>query len=312
MKLVFLDAKTVGDVPNLGAFESFGEFITYPTTSAEERQARIADADIIITNKVIIDKEMMTHAKKLKLICIAATGKNNIDLQAAEEKGIVVKNAAGYSTDSVAQWTFALALQAINKTAYYNRYVQSGEYCNSDTFTHPGPAFWELKGKTYGIVGLGNIGKKVAGIARAFGANVVYYSTSGSHDEEGYQRVTLDELLATADVVSIHAPLNDNTKNLIGAAELKRMKNTAILINVGRGGIVDEAALASALNSAEIAAAGLDVYEQEPMRKDNPLLAVSDKDRLIMLPHIAWASIEARTRLMDIVHDNIREFLEEE
>ena len=309
MKIVFLDAKTVGDDIDLSIFEEFGEFIAYPTTKREETVERIKDADIVITNKVVLDKDILEKADKLKLICVAATGYNNIDIETAKKKGIAVTNVAGYSTESVVQHTFAMLFYLLEHLRYYDDYVKSGEYAKSDIFTHLGRPFWEVHGKTWGIIGLGTIGRRVAEVAESFGANVIYASTSGVDRKEKYPRYDLDELLQTSDIVSIHAPLNKNTENLITYDKLKLMKKHAILLNLGRGKIVNEADLAKALDEDLIGGAGLDVLEQEPINADNPLLKIKNKEKLLITPHIAWTSIEARKRLIKEIAENIRAFL---
>lgn len=311
MKLVFLDIKTIGEIPNLHLLEQFGGVSYYQTTNYEQIYERIKTADIVITNKVVLDKPIIDKARNLKLICVAATGTNNIDITAAQERGIVVKNVASYSTNSVAQGTFSLILHLLNNVSYFDSYVKQGEYSKSDIFTHLGRSFWELSGKRFGIIGLGNIGKKVAEIAEAFGAEVVYYSTSMQNNNQRYQRLELEEFLKTCDIVSIHAPLNDHTLNLLNYEHLQLMKKTALLINAGRGGIVNEADLTRALNEELIAGAGIDVFEKEPINSTNPLLQVKNKEKLALTPHVTWASIEARTFLMEKVRLNIMEFLNE-
>lgn len=306
-KIVILDAKTLGKVENINILSEFGSVTSYETTSPEDTISRIADAEIVITNKVIIDKHILGHAKNLKLICISATGMNNVDLVAAEELGISVKNAVGYSSNSVAQQTLAYILRLYNQLDYYDSYVKNGNYSGSDIFTHYGPSIPELSNKTIGIIGLGNIGKTVARIVSAFGASVNYFSTSGANHNKVYTQVSLDELLSTSDIISIHAPLNENTQNLISGDQFSLMKPNAILINVGRGGIVDEAALAKAIDANKIAGAGVDVFVNEPINKDNPLLTVKHPEKLVMTPHNAWASIEARTKLIEIIYQNIKE-----
>ena len=309
MKIVFLDASTVGGLPNISRLDDFGEFIQYATTSPNERLQHIGNADIIITNKVVIDEEIMSKSSNLKLICVAATGMNNVDLEFAKAHHIAVKNAAGYSSTSVAQSTFAMILYLINRVDYYDQYVKSGEYIKSNIFTHYGPEFWEISGKTFGIIGLGNIGGAVAKIAEAFGAQVIYYSTSGKNTDQPYPCVTLEELLRRSDIVSIHAPLNENTKNLIRLEQIKIMKPHAIIVNSGRGGIINENDLAKALDKKIIGGTGIDVFEREPIDAQNPLLKVKYPERLVMQPHIAWASKESRVKLMDIVAENIADFL---
>lgn len=311
MNIVFLDTKTVGNVPNLKALNNLGDVTFYQTTSPDQTQERIREADIIITNKVVLNRELIEGAEKLKLICVAATGMNNIDREAAEEAGIPVKNVSGYSSNSVAQTTFAMILHMVQKIPQYDDFVKSGEYTQHDIFTNMDISYSEIGGKQFGIIGLGNIGSKVALIAEAFGADVVYYSTSGRNLDQPYPHMDLDELLKTSDFVSIHAPLNKNTEGLIGSKELELMKETACLVNAGRGGIVNETDLARALDKDLIAGAALDVFEEEPINADNPLLSIKNKHKLVMTPHIAWASVEARTELIDGVIKNIEEFLSE-
>lgn len=306
MKIVFLDKSTVGNVSNISKLEQFGELTCHETTNPEETLQRTKQADIIITNKVVIDKKVMDASPSLKLICIAATGMNNVDLEYAARKGIQVKNVSDYSTFSVTQFTFSMLLSLFNYIPYYNNYVKSGQYEESPIFTHHGREYKELKGKTFGIIGMGTIGQSVAKIAEAFGCTIIYYSTSRKNIDQPYKNVSLETLLKDSDIVSIHAPLNDATFNLINMKRLKLMKSDAILINVGRGNIVNEKDLAYALDHSIIAAAGLDVLSNEPIKSDNPLLKIKNKERLLVTPHIAWASIEARELLMDRVYENIK------
>jgi glycerate dehydrogenase len=309
--MVFLDILTMGDVSNLNQLKEFGPLTTYATTSPEEIPVRIAEATVVITNKVFVGKEAMDQAPKLRLICIAATGTNNVDKAYATEKGIAVKNVVDYSTHSVAQLTFTLVLALLNQPGYYDRYVKSGAYVRSPVFTHLDRSFWQLQGKQMGIIGLGNIGKQVARIAEAFGMRVGYYSSTGRNNDAAYPRLELDELLSESDVVSIHAPLSDQTAGLIDYAKICRMKPRALLINTSRGGIIREADLVRALDENRIAGAGLDVFEREPMAADSPLLRIQNPDQLILTPHIGWASTEARTLLVDRICQNIREFVQE-
>jgi glycerate dehydrogenase len=308
-KIVFLDADTVGDDVDLSCLSNFGDVTIYGRTSSEHVVERAKEAEILITNKIFLNKEVLEDLKNLRLICIAATGTNNVDLEAASQLGITVKNTVNYSTESVAQHTFMLVLNLIAHINYYDSYVKSGEYASSPIFTHIGPPFFELKSKNWGIIGLGNIGRRVADIALQFGANISYYSTSGKNKNPQYNRVSLDDLLSNSDVISIHAPLNAKTKNLIGEDELQKMKKTAYLINVGRGEIVNEQALAESLNKGIIAGAGIDVLSDEPPAKDNPLLHLKHPERLLITPHIAWAGIEAREELIRQVCENIKTFL---
>lgn len=308
MKIVFLDAKTIGEDIDLSGYDRLGEVVKYDFSTSEEVPDRVRDADVIVLNKVQINEQTIHTAKNLKLVCVTATGTNNLDKEYLDRQGIAWRNVAGYSTETVAQHTFALLFYLLEKLRYYDDYVKTDAYVNDVLFTHFGKVFHELSGKTWGIVGLGNIGRRVADIAKAFGCHVIYYSTSGKNSQPGYERVSFDELLAKSDIVSIHAPLDENTQNLMDAAAFAKMKKTAILLNLGRGPIVVEADLADALEKGEIAAAGLDVLCVEPMAEDNPLRRIKDSNRLMITPHIAWASVEARTRLMDIICGQIADF----
>lgn len=309
MKIVILDSKTLGDDANLSLLERFGEVIAYETTKPEEVAGRIYDADIILTNKVILDESNLTDALNVKLICITATGTNNVDLDYAKEKGIAVTNVAGYSTNSVVQHTFACLFYILENLKYYDEYVKNNQYAISPIFTHLDKPFWELSGKTWGIIGLGEIGRNVASVAKAFGCRVIYFSTSGKNTNTDFERVNFETLLKESDIVSIHAPLNQSTKGLLNYTNLCKMKNTSILLNMGRGGIVDEEGLAKALDEDRIWGAGLDVLSCEPIKKENLLLNISKKEKLIITPHIAWASIEARKKLLSEVIENISAFL---
>ncbi len=307
--LCLLDADTLGEDANLSIFNRFGKVSIYDSTRPEEVVERIKDQNIIITNKVVLNESNLHHAPGVKLICVAATGTDTIDLEHARSRNITVTNVSGYSTHSVVQHTFALLFYLLESLSYYDQYVKSKKYVTSDIFTHLDKLFWEIKGKTWGIIGLGTIGKTTADIARAFGCRVVYYSTSGKNNDDNYIRVELPDLLKTSEIVSIHAPLNQQTYNLIRYDELKLMKKQALLLNLGRGGIVNEADLAKALDEELIAGAGLDVLEKEAMEENHPLLHIKNSNRLIITPHIAWGSIEARqTLLKEIVH-NIEAFL---
>ncbi|MBE9487976.1 MAG: D-2-hydroxyacid dehydrogenase [Bacteroidetes bacterium] len=305
MKIVFLDEATVGKMPAMKKIASLGEYIAYDFSTAEQVLERINDADVVITNKILITRDMMKANPKLKLICLSATGMNNVDLPAAMELGVAVKNVAGYSTNSVAQLTFALLFEHICHVNHFDSFVKSGAYSASKSFTSINPSYSELAGKTFGIVGLGAIGSKVATIAEAFGAEVVYYSTSGANNNSHFKRVEFEELLSSCDIISIHAPLNEATKNLFGEEQLSAMKSTVIIVNVGRGGIVNESALAKAIDNNIIGGACLDVFVEEPMPKNSPLMQVKNKHKIVYTPHIAWASEEARVRLMEMLYQNI-------
>ena len=308
MKLVLLDAKTLGEDLDLSPLEQFGTVTKYQTTAQNETLTRIKDADIVITNKVVITAEMMEEAKALKLICISATGMNNVDLEYAKTNHIPVKNVAGYSTQSVVQHTFALTLYLREKMAYYNNVVKSGAWSNAKLFTDVSRPYSEIYGKKWGIIGLGGIGREVAKVATAFGAEVSYHSTSGNTREEIYPHQDLKTLLKTCDIISIHAPLNAKTKNLIHAGNLPYMKEKALLLNLGRGSIVNESDLAIELDKREIYA-GLDTLAPEPIEKSNPLMHIQHQERLVITPHIAWASIEARHKLLEGIVRNIKDFL---
>lgn len=305
MKIVFLDAATMGDV-SFEPFERLGEFTSYPTSTPQQARERVKDVDVLMINKVLVDKDLIDSATNLKLICIAATGMNNIDLDYAASKGIPVRNVAGYSTDSVAQSTFMHILSLAGGGPYFDSSVKSGSYSRSGMFTDPNWNWWELAGKTIGIIGLGNIGKKVAKIAEAFGMKVCYYSTSGTGHCKDYPCLPLEELLRISDVVSVHAPLNERTMNLLGAREFAMMKPTAYVVNAGRGAIIVEADLAEAVDNGVIAGAGIDVFVQEPIPEDHPYLKMKHPERMRLAPHIAWASVEARERLVSMMADNVR------
>jgi len=306
MKISILDAKTFGSDANLEVFNTLGTIQTYQTTNYEETLSHINDASVVITNKVVIDKHIMDNSS-LKLICVAATGMNNIDLDYAKQKGIVVKNVVGYSTASVAQLTFALALEFIAHIPYYNNYTSSKQWCKSDIFTNLDKPFYELEDKTWGIIGLGNIGSKVASIASSFGCNVQYYSTSGVNKNKEYKSVSLEELLKTSDIISIHCALNDVTNNLINNSNLSMIKDDTIILNLGRGGIVNEQDISNTIDSNRLFY-GTDVVTKEPIEESNPLMSILNKDRVIITPHIAWASKQARIRLINSIKDNISSF----
>lgn len=308
MKIVFLDAKTIGEDIDLSGFDELGEVVKYGFSTAEEARERSKDADVLVLNKVQVNEQTIGAAKHLKLVCVTATGTNNLDKEYLAQQGIEWRNVAGYSTESVAQHTFAMLFYLLEKLPYYDNYVKSEKYVNDVSFTHFAKAFHELSGKTYGIIGLGNIGRRVADIAKAFGCHVIYYSTSGRNSQPGYERVSFDELLERSDIVSIHAPLDENTLGLMNQRAFAKMKSSAILLNVGRGPIINEADLAEALNNRTIAAAGLDVLSVEPMQPENPLREIKDSERLLITPHIAWAGVEARMRLMDIILNQIKDF----
>lgn len=309
MKLVFLDTKTIGEDIDLSAYDALGEVVKYGFSTLEEIPKRVKDADVLIVNKIAINEQTIGNAKNLKLVCVTATGTNNLDKEYLKKRGIAWRNVTGYSTESVTQHTFALLFYLLEKIRYYDDYVKDEKYINDTVFTHFAEHFNEVNGKTWGIIGLGTIGRRVADIAKAFGARVIYYSASGSPAQEGYEQVDFETLLTTSDIVSVHAPLNEYTKDLMDREAFAKMKKTAIFLNLGRGPIVVEQDLYEALETGEIAAAGLDVLCEEPMSETNPLAKIKDSKKLIITPHIAWASVEARNRLMQIIVEQIREFL---
>lgn len=301
--------KTIGEDIDLSAYDALGEVVKYGFSTLEEIPERVKDADVLIVNKIAINEQTIGNAKNLKLVCVTATGTNNLDKEYLKKRGIAWRNVAGYSTESVTQHTFALLFYLLEKIRYYDDYVKDEKYINDTVFTHFAEHFNEVNGKTWGIIGLGTIGRRVADIAKAFGARVIYYSASGSPAQEGYEQVDFETLLTTSDIVSVHAPLNEYTKDLMDREAFAKMKKTAIFLNLGRGPIVVEQDLYEALETGEIAAAGLDVLCEEPMSETNPLAKIKDSKKLIITPHIAWASVEARNRLMQIIVEQIREFL---
>jgi glycerate dehydrogenase len=307
--IVFLDLATIGKVDNLKLLHKLGNLETFDKTAPEEVVERCMGKEVVIVNKVEMTEEVMKQLPDLRLICVAATGVNNVDLNYARNNGIEVKNVAGYSTDSVAQLTFTMLLYLISRPFYYDNYVKSGAYSRSGSFTHHQEVFWELKGKRLGIIGLGTIGRQVARIAESFGMEVVFYSTTGRNNHISYKRFDLDDLLKSSDVVTIHAPLNAQTRDLITYEKMKLMRPCAILLNLGRGGIINEKDLARALNDNLIGAAGIDVMEHEPINPDNPLLKLFDKDKILITPHMAWASRESRDLLVEKLARNIELYL---
>ncbi len=304
MNIVILDAITFGDT-DLSGFDALGDVSVYQKTSPQEIDERIANADIIVTNKVVISAQNMDGAKTLKLICIAATGMNNVDLEAAKERHILVKNVLGYSSESVVQHTFAMLFYLIEHMKYYDGAVKDGFWSRSGIFTDVSNPFFEISGKKWGIIGLGTIGKKVAVIAKSFGCEVSYFSTSGKNSDSEFASISLEELLKESDIISIHAPLNDATNNLLDYEQLLICKQNAVILNLGRGGIINEDAVAKIIDEKEMFF-GLDVLKKEPIEKDHPLLSVRNRNKLLITPHIAWTSKEARDTLIAGVLENIR------
>lgn len=309
LNIVFLDADTLGTDVSLDPISANGNLVIYPNTQPSQIVERAKDCDVLIVNKIKIGKEQIDALPNLKLICEAATGVDNIDVAYATSKGISVKNAKGYSTESVVQVNFTILLALLGNIEYFDNFVKSGDYTTSNCFTNVQRVFWELKGKKYGIIGLGNIGTKVAHIAQAFGMEVIYYPTSGKAHSNEFKAVSLDELMSNCDVISIHAPMNDNTRNLITYDKLKLMKKSAYIINLGRGGIINESDLVQALNDNCLAGAGIDVFTAEPLPADSPYFAIKDKSKILLTPHIGWCSREARESLISMVADNIKSIL---
>ncbi|MDE5908861.1 MAG: D-2-hydroxyacid dehydrogenase [Lachnospiraceae bacterium] len=309
MKIVVLERNSVGQDVSMDAIGELGEMTVYPNTTAEDVKEKITDAEIIVANKAPLNEDTLKGAGQVKLICEFATGYDNVDLEYCKSRGIKVANVVNYSTDAVSQHTFALCFYVLEKLRHYDEYVKSGAYAAQDRFSNFDLPFTELAGKTWGIVGMGNIGKKVAQIAEAFGCKVIFYSASGNSTCTAYERVEFDTLLAESDFLSLHCPLSDKTRNLINLDALKKMKKSAILINVARGPVVNDEDLYTALTQEYIAGAGLDVTSTEPMRDSNPLSKIMDSNKLIITPHLAWASNEARNRCVFETCKNIEAFL---
>ena len=310
MNIVILERSSVGMDVSVDSLKELGDVTVYNTTDYEEIKTRIKDADIVIANKSRLCEETLKDAKNVKLICEFATGFDNVDLDYCRSRNIGVCNVRDYSTEMVAQHTFAMALFLSEKLVHYDDFVKSGKYANHNRFSYFDIPFKELAGKTWGIIGMGNIGRKVASIAKAFGCRVIFYSVTGKSSVTEYERVDFDTLLKESDFLSLHCPLSDLSRGLIDAAALKKMKKTAVLINVARGPVVKQQDLYEALVNEEIAAAGLDVLEKEPIAKDNPLQKITDSTKLIITPHLAWASVEARERCVSMTYDNIRAFMD--
>lgn len=308
MKIAVLERNSVGTDIDVTCFEDFGEVTYYRNTVAADAAEKVKDVDIIIANKAPMNEETLKDAPNVKLICEFATGFDNIDLEYCKKRRIKVANVKDYSTAAVAQHTFALALYLLEHLPHYDTYVKDGSYGAQDRFSNFDLPFTELAGKTWGIIGMGNIGRMVAKIATAFGCKVIFHSVTGKSTCTEYEQVSKDELLAQSDILSLHCPLSDLTRNFIDKEALSKMKKTALLINVARGPVVNSADLYDALESGEIAAAGLDVLEKEPIAANNPLGKIQDSNKLIITPHIAWAAKETRFRVVDEVVKNIQRF----
>ena len=305
MKIVWLDTASVGDA-SLSPLTECGEFTAYDESTAAQALERVADCEVLIINKVVVDRALLAAAPKLRLVCEAATGVNNIDLEACKERGIPVRNVAGYSTESVVQATFMHLLSLAGNAPYYDNCVKGGTYSSGTLFTNLDRPITELYGKTLGIIGMGTIGSRVAAVGEAFGMKIIYFSTSGTGHCKTYPSVPIDELMAVSDVISVHAPLNERTRGLVDERRLRLMKPGAYILNAGRGGIIDEAALARIIDEGAIGGAGLDVYEKEPLPAASPLLHTRHPELLRFTPHTAWASAEARARLIEKIAENIK------
>ena len=304
MRIVMLDAKTLGNDIGFDELDALGELTVYGSTAPDEVEERIADADVVVLNKIKLNGTNLKNAKNLKLICVTATGYDNIDTEYCKSRGIAVCNVVGYSTDSVAQLTVALALELAMRMPTYTRFVKNGAYTESGIANRLEPCFYELSGKVWGIVGMGNIGKKVAEVAKAFGCRVI--CTKRSY-EEGLDIVELPELMKEADIISVHLPLSDSTRGIISKDMLALMKKDAIIVNVARGAVVDESALADAVREERIYAAS-DVYSVEPFGKDHPFYDIMDRENFVLTPHMAWGAYEARKRVISEIAINITAF----
>ena len=308
MKIVMLDRNSIGFDIDVDLFAKLGDFTYHNTADVETSKTLIKDADVVIFNKTKMNEEILAGAPNVKLLCVTATGFDNIDLEYAKKRGIAACNIKDYSTPAVVQHTFALALSVLEKIRYYDDYVKSGAYSKQMGFSHFEKTYFELQGKTWGIIGLGNIGRGVAKVAEAFGCKVIFYSASGSNTTTDYERVDFDTLCAQSDILSLHCPLSDKTRGIMNLDAFRKMKESAVLVNVARGPVVNEEDLYIALTEGLIAGAGLDVLSKEPMDKNNPLGKIKDSEKLIITPHMAWASVEARTRCMEEVYRNIEAF----
>ena len=312
MKIVLLDTATMGSDMEFSCIERLGECVKYENTLSGEVSERIKDADVVVINKVQLGREVLKEAKNLKLICVFAIGYNNVDIEYCRENNIRVRNVPGYCVESVCQHTFALLFMLMENMRYYDDFVKNGSYSKSGVANHLGKPFFEIAGKKWGIIGMGAIGRAVADCAAAFGAEVCYCSISGAVRREKYENVDLTTLLTECDIISIHAPLNEKTMHLIGEKELKMMKRTAYIVNVGRGAVIDEKALAEAIDNGIIGGAALDVFTTEPPEATSPIMNVKNKERIVYTPHTAWSSVEARKRCISMTADNIAAFVKGE
>ena len=305
MKIVVLDAMTLGSDISLKPITDLGDTVIYDNIANENIQDALKDADVCVTNKKILNEKNLSACNNLKLICLTATGFNNVDIEYCKKRNIKVRNVPGYCKESVCQHTFALLLSLMESVTYYDNFVKDGSYTKSGLANHIGKPFGEIHGKTWGILGMGGIGREVGKVATAFGANVIYAPISGKSRNEEFQEVSLDTLLETSDIISIHSPLNSKTENLINKNTISKMKPNALVVNVGRGAIVNSRDLAEAVDNGVIAGAAIDVYKEEPPCNCDPLMNVKHPERFVFSPHIAWASTEARERCVRVVGENI-------
>ena len=310
MKIVLLDAMTLGDDISLEPITLKGECIVYENIDDKDIAKALFDADVCVTNKKLLGEHNLKVCKNLKLICLTATGYNNVDVEYCKKRGIKVRNVPGYCKESVCQHTFALLLSLMESMSYYDNFVKDGSYTKSGLANHLAMPFDEISGKQWGIIGMGGIGREVGKVAQAFGAHVIYAPVSGKSRKEDYEEVTLDELFKRSDIISIHSPLNDKTENLVNMDKIKLMKKNAVIINVGRGAIVNSHDLTEAVDSGMIKGTGIDVYPTEPPAKDDPFMNIKHPERFVLTPHIAWASLTARQRCVDVVGENILALIE--
>ena len=309
MKIIVLDRDSLGVDTPLSVLDKFGEVISYPSSNKEEVIARIKDADVIVINKVKITEDIMSQANHLKLICVFATGFDNIDIVAAKKYGIGVCNVPGYSTDSVAMYTVATVLALCSHLIEYNNFVQSGEYSKSGVPNRLVPVYHDIRGKKWGIIGYGNIGRAVADVARAFGAEIMVYKRSAV---DGINITDIDTLCRESDIITIHCPLNQDSYHLINDGRISLMKNDVVIVNEARGAVVDENAIAEAVKNGTIGSFGCDVFTTEPFGEDHPFYSIKDMPNVLLTPHAAWGSYESRARCIGIIAENITSFLKGE
>lgn len=309
MKIAVLDIKSIGEGLDYSPLYEAGEVTLFDYTDQTQVLEHLKGVDVAVSNKVIYTKEIIKALPDLKLICMTGTGYNHIDVAAAKSSGVGVCNVIDYCTESVAQHTMAMVLHLVHQLSYYKNYVSEGRYIDDEDFTHYEVKFRELGAMRWGIVGMGNIGRRVAELANAFGCDVVYYSTSGRNNDQSYQQVDLDELIESCDIITVHSPMNERTSNLVDAKILDRMKRDVILVNAGRGGIINERDVVDAVLKGGIGGLGIDVLTKEPMSADSPYMEVRNHNNVLITPHVAWAAVEARQRVIHEVLENITTFV---